>query len=127
MISDDVVLSFVPPAKPISMNEGDSWKVRGASAEWRDAAFWHYVEWCTQHGHLGPSQRRYVNGARVHVVLPFATERRRDAINYAKTVKHIVDGIMLAGAWLDDTAEYVEQNIPTLARQDLCVVRISPA
>lgn len=119
----EIVLSFFPPADPISMNEGDSWKVRNSAKLWRDAAYWH---WIACYPSKGPSQRAFGTEADIFVSLPFETIRRRDPINYAKTVKHIVDGFVLAGAWPDDTNEYVTQHIPVLTVTDsLVIVRIT--
>lgn len=118
----EVVLTFAPPADPISMNEGDSWKVRKSAKEWRNRA---YFAWCEAHPGVGPAGRAFPMDATVHVFLPFPTARRRDPINYAKTVKHIVDGLVLAGAWPDDTLDQVEQNIPTLGRGSDVIVRVS--
>lgn len=120
----EVVLTFEPPADPISMNEGDTWNVRTKTAAWRDRAYW---AWCEAHPGAGPSGRTFPHPAAVHVVIPFPANRRRDPINFAKTVKHIVDGLVTAGAWPDDTLEYVEQNIPTLVvdRLALVVVRVT--
>jgi hypothetical protein len=123
MRSGEVVLVFEAPAPPISMNEGDSWKVRKASAAWRDRA---YFAWCEAHPGVGPAGRRFPSPASVHVALAFPTNRRRDPINFAKTVKHIVDGIVMAGAWPDDTPEFVTQNIPSLLKGNQCVVRVAP-
>ena len=120
----DIVLEFEPPADPISMNEGDSWKVRKAAAEWRDRA---YFAWCEAHPGAGPSGRAVEPVAEVFCALPFPTGRRRDPINYAKTVKHIVDGLTMAGAWPDDTPEYVTQHIPTLTRDGVVRVRVTRA
>lgn len=119
---DRVELVFTAPADPISMNEGDTWAVRGASAEWRDAA---YMYWCAEFPGVGPSGRAFGHPGVVDVLLPFRLGRRRDPINYAKTVKHIVDGLVLAGAWPDDTAEYVTQQIPKLSKGDLCIVTVT--
>ena len=121
----EVILEFEPPADPISMNEGDSWKVRKAAAAWRDRAYW---AWCEAHPGVGPMGRVAPSPAVVHVTIPFPIYRRRDPINYAKTVKHIVDGLMEAGAWPDDTPEYVTQEIPTLieSRALPVLVRVSP-
>lgn len=95
------------------MNEGDTWKVRNAAAAWRDAA---YYRWIEHFPSVGPSGRSAPCPAVVHVTIPFPQQRRRDPINYAKTVKHIVDGFVMAGAWSDDTIDYVEQQIPTLIK-----------
>ena len=120
----DIVLSFDAPADPLSMNEGTSFIERMRKQAWRDAA---YYRWIEAHPGVGPEGRAAVCPAEVHVTLGFTTNRRRDPINYARTVKHIVDGLVLAGAWPDDTDDYVTQHIPTLiARSDIgCVVRVS--
>jgi hypothetical protein len=121
---DDLIVTFRPPADPISMNDGDSWSVRAAVRQWRDRA---YYAWIEHHRGVGPSGRAFGSRGEVRTVLPFVALRRRDPINYAKTVKHIVDGFVLAGAWPDDTLEYVEQCIPTLIvapRDTPVVVRI---
>lgn len=121
-MTDTIVLAFPPPADPISMNQGDSWKVRSAAAEWRDRAFFAYVE---QFPGVGPSGRR-IGPSEVQVQIPFKIGRRRDPINYAKTVKHIVDGICMAGAWPDDTIEHVTQHIPILTKGDTVFITITP-
>lgn len=120
--TSEITLIFEPPADPISMNSGDSWKVRKAAAAWRDRA---YFAWCEAHPGVGPTGRAFPMGAKVHVHLPFSIARRRDPINYAKTVKHIVDGLVMAGAWEDDTIEHVEQNIPSLGKGNVVIVRVS--
>jgi hypothetical protein len=107
----EVVLAFENPADPISMNKGDSWAVRTASALWRDRAVW---AWCQAHPGVGPSGRAFGFRAEVFTTISFPQNRRRDPINWAKTQKHIVDGLVLAGGWPDDTFDFVVQNIPTL-------------
>lgn len=120
----EIVLTFDAPAPPISMNEGDTWKVRNAAADWRDRA---YFAWCEQFPGHGPSGRA-ITPADIRTSLPFPTNRRRDPINFAKTVKHIVDGICMAGAWPDDTPEFCTQHIPDLRRDPngIVVVRVTP-
>jgi Holliday junction resolvase RusA-like endonuclease len=55
------------------------------------------------HAHGGPWQ------GRAHVVVTFAfpDRRRRDVGNLAPTVKHVLDGIVLAGVLADDSDEHV--------------------
>ena len=113
MIRRELVLTFNAPADPISMNQGDTWSVRGDAAAWRDRA---YYAWIEAHPAEGPSGRAFGSPAEIHIILPFPVARRRDPINFAKTVKHIVDGLVLAGAWPDDTPEFVTQHIPTLVK-----------
>lgn len=118
-----IEIAFETPADPISMNKGDDWKVRKESAAWRDRA---YYAWCEVHPGVGPEGRRFPGRARVTTVLSFPEHRRRDPINYAKTVKHIVDGFMMAGAWPDDTLDLVEQMLPRLVvnKTGLTLIRV---
>lgn len=106
----DIVLEFPVPADPISMND-KPWTQRKLTPPWRDTA---YMRWCEAFPGVGPSGRAAPLPAEVHVTIPFPIHRRRDPINYARTVKAIVDGLVLAGAWPDDTPDYVTQHIPTL-------------
>lgn len=87
------------------------WVQRKLTPAWRDTA---YMRWCEAFPGVGPSGRAAPLPAEVHVTIPFPIHRRRDPINYARTVKAIVDGLVLAGAWPDDTPNYVTQHIPTL-------------
>jgi len=121
-MTDPILLTFPPPAKPLSMNDGDTWTTRRQAREWRNTAHWY---WCHAHPGVGPSGRSYPP-AEIHTVIPFDTTRRRDPINFARTVKHIVDGLVTAGAWPDDTPNWVVQHIPTLTRSDLVIVHIRP-
>ena len=119
----DIVLEFRVPADPISMND-KPWTQRKLTPYWRDTA---YMHWCEAFPGAGPSGRAAPMPAEVHTVIPFPVHRRRDPINYARTVKAIVDGLVLAGAWPDDTPDYVTQHIPTLVEvgKQLVVVRVS--
>jgi hypothetical protein len=124
-MTGEVVLEFPAPADPISMNAKDNREFGRAKQAWRDAA---YMHWCEAHPGVGPSGRAAPVPAEVHVTIPFQKRRARDPINYARTVKHIVDGLVLAGAWPDDTPDYVTQHIPTLVESHHLpvLVRISP-
>lgn len=120
----DIVLEFEAPADPVSMNDKDNRAFGRAKQAWRDTA---YYRWIEAHPGVGPKGRRAPTPAVVRVTLPFASSRRRDPINFARTVKHIVDGLVMAGAWPDDTPDYVTQELPTLVVGQLpVVVRLSP-
>ena len=106
----EIILEIPLPAEAISMND-TPWKQRKLTPLWRDAA---YMRWCEAHPGVGPSGRAAPCPAEVHVTIPFALHRTRDSINYSRTVKAIVDGLKLAGAWPDDTDAYVVQHTPTL-------------
>lgn len=124
-MTDDVVMTFDPPAEPLSMNDKDNRASGRSKQAWRDAAYFH---WCRIHPGVGPSDRAAPTPSVVHVVLPFDVRRRRDPINFARTVKAIVDGMRMAGAWPDDTSDYVTQELPTLTvgAKLPVVVRVSP-
>lgn len=49
----------------------------------------------------------------VQVTIPFKDRRRRDLHNYCGTVgKAVIDGMVAAGAWPDDTPEFVGHREP---------------
>lgn len=77
-------------------------------AAWRDSAFWHYKHQV--------ENLEVPNPAIVEMVLPVKDRRRRDPMNYCGTVmKAVIDGLVLAGAWPDDTPEYVRHVEPLLS------------
>ena len=125
LLRPEVVLVFDPPAEPLSMNQAASYGQRVSEQAWRDRAFW---AWCEAHPGVGPSGRAFGCPADIWTAIPFDAQRRRDPINFAATVKRIVDGLVNAGAWPDDTPEYVTQHIPTLhvVAGGRVVVRVTP-
>jgi len=63
----------------------------------------------------------------VIVELPFKRAGRRDPSNYLPPVKAIVDGLVDAGLWPDDTGEFVTISEPALVvGSEMVVVRICP-
>lgn len=66
----------------------------------------------------------------VQVFLPFSQKRRRDPHNYCGTVlKAIIDGLVNAGAWPDDTPDFIGHREPVLYRGDknaMVIVKWSP-
>ena len=94
------VLRFPEPAQRLSMNDRLHYIRRHTLNEaWVKAAFW----WAKANGlpkHLPPCD--------VRVTFPVKDRRRRDSDNPAPTVKAIVDGLVLAECWPDDTPEWVE-------------------
>lgn len=77
---------------------------------WRDATFWHYKDQIGSKGVPSP--------AIVELYVPVPNKRRRDPMNYCGTLmKAVVDGLVLAGAWPDDTPEYVRHLEPLLTTQ----------
>lgn len=102
-----IVLSFPLPGAPWSLNAERtkhwSWRSRQVRA-WRTAA----LAAATVAG-VGQQPR-----CRVHVALPFERAGRRDPSNYLPPVKAIIDGLVDAGLWVDDTPEFVVVEEPTL-------------
>jgi crossover junction endodeoxyribonuclease RusA len=98
-----VTLTFPQPAPRLSMNGRYHWRKRAELTKaWRQAAFWAL----SAQGYprsLGDRPTAYVR-----VTFPVADNRRRDADNPAPTVKAIVDGLVDAGVWPDDSTEWVE-------------------
>lgn len=67
------------------------------------------IAWGTQ------GKRQNIGKGLIRVTIPFAQHRRRDPSNYCGTVgKAIIDGLVEAGVWPDDTAEYVMHLEPVL-------------
>jgi crossover junction endodeoxyribonuclease RusA len=103
-MSDMVTLSFEQPADRLSMNGRYHWAVRSRRTQiWRHTASIH------AHKTLGaPKAARAQPPSFVRVTFPVADNRRRDADNPAPTCKAIVDGLVDAGLWPDDSPEWVE-------------------
>jgi hypothetical protein len=71
------------------------------------------LAWASHCNRTGIARR--LEPSLVRVSIPFRQRRRRDPHNYCGTVvKAILDGLVLAGAWADDTPEYVEHLAPSL-------------
>jgi crossover junction endodeoxyribonuclease RusA len=63
----------------------------------------------------------------VRVELPFERQSsRRDPSNYLPAVKAIVDGLVDAGLWADDTAEFLSVEEPVLVKASRVVVHVAP-
>lgn len=110
-MSDQLTFTFPWPLDPWSTNQERtmSWQTlyRHVST-WRDATMWHTRSILGGTTHI-PTP------AHIKVVISFPVKRRRDPHNYAGTVvKAIVDGLVNAGMFPDDTAEYVRVDEPEL-------------
>lgn len=101
------VIRFPAPCDTINMNHRGHWSVRAKKARlWREAA---YVEALRQ---VRPPRTQ--PPSLIVVTLPVQGRRRRDPHNLHPTLKPIVDGLVDAGLWPDDTPEYVEIAAPLL-------------
>jgi crossover junction endodeoxyribonuclease RusA len=95
-----------PTAALLSMNDRKHWAREGADVKaWRTYA---YVRAMNAAGHIeqDPSM--------VCVTLDVPDRRRRDPANFFPCVKAIVDGLVDAGWWPDDTPEWVTVCEPVL-------------
>jgi crossover junction endodeoxyribonuclease RusA len=121
--------SFPLPAKPLNMNDRDGHpaQTRRRSTVWRHAAYYAAVN-AINTGRL----KRGLPFAVVQLTIPVKSlRRRRDPSNWAPTTKAVVDGLVDAGVWPDDSAEFVatvEPRFVQVVRADgAVVVEIRPA
>jgi crossover junction endodeoxyribonuclease RusA len=116
-------VTFVQPAVRLSLNDRVHWRVRARiTRAWRHAAGYAALD---QLGRTPSGRRR--PPCTVRVAFPARDPgRRRDPHNMAPTVKAIVDGLVDAGAWPDDTNRFVVVLDPEFVRAAQVVVTLSP-
>lgn len=123
-------ITFRQPCPLMSMNDRAHWSVRAREArQWRNAthiAARHAINTSAPGFNPIPLPPSIVT-----VVLPVPDRRRRDPHNYFATVKPIIDGLVDAGLWPDDTPEWVTTAEPTLQVKpgwegNLVTIRITP-
>ena len=103
------VIEFPLPAKCLTMNQRLHWAQKSKiSRAWRDAASDAADE------HIDPALYGYLPPSLVTVHLPVKGNRRRDPHNWFPTIKPIIDGLVDAGLWPDDTPEWVRCTEPVL-------------
>ena len=107
-MKDEWLLTFEMPAPLLSMNQKPSRTTTEYKQAWRDTAYYRYIE---RWPGVGPKGRA-LPPCEARILLPARTRGRRDSANFQATVKPIIDGITMAGAWPDDTDEYVDQLNP---------------
>lgn len=101
-------LFFPQPGRLLNVNQRVHWSVRSrVTRQWRTAA--HQVALM-----LGTPRQRVHGPSFVRLIIPVPTLHRRDPGNLYLCTKASVDGLVDAGVWLDDTAEYVETLEPRL-------------
>jgi len=96
------IIKFAAPAPLLNLNDRMHHMKKAALVrQWREAA---QVAACS----LGPPSKRAHPPSLVRVTLPVKSlSTRRDPHNFVATVKPIIDGLVQAGVWPDDTAEWV--------------------
>lgn len=108
------------PADPLSINQERTmhWAARNRRLDpWKTTTFW-----LARQAHLAEAVAG--QAATITAVLPVRGHHRRDPANYYPTVKAIVDGLVLAGVWPDDTPEFVTVNEPILSHAPGASVRL---
>lgn len=110
----------LPPTPPLSLNRERTmhWASRARHLDpWKVATFW-----------LAKEAKLPVavggHAATVTVVLPVKGHYRRDPANYYPTVKAVVDGLVLAGVWPDDTPDFVTVTEPVLTHTGNAEIRL---
>lgn len=129
-----LTVRFVQPCKPLTLNERLHWRPKNDRTQlWRYATAMAAVQ---ASGPKGPSARR-LPAAVVQCSFDVFGNYRRDPHNWFATVKPVVDGLVQAGLWPDDTPEWVRTVEPRLTilpvprrgqplPQRWCTVAITP-
>jgi len=131
-----ITIVFPQPTVPLSMNDRRHWSKKAPDIRaWRHTAKFHALQqWKWRRGALPVMD---TPPSLVVCTFQFARGARRDPENYHQTTKPIVDGLVDAGVWPDDTAEWVTVLPPvlelvTVPRRGyplsvgVCTVRIAP-
>lgn len=104
--------SFPAPDKLMNLNDRQHWASRARQTRtWRTAAYFHALA-AISHKHIVPAGPRRML---ISIDLPVRRAGRRDAHNYAPTIKAIIDGMVDAGLFIDDSTNYVLTNDPTFS------------
>jgi Holliday junction resolvase RusA-like endonuclease len=116
--------SFPLPSKPLNMNDRDGHpaQTRRRGKVWRHAAYYAAVD-AINRGRL----RRPLPFSTVQLTIPVRSlKSRRDPSNWAPTTKAVVDGLVDARVWPDDSSEFVATVEPKFELGRLVVVEIRP-
>lgn len=116
--------AFTFPAPDVRMSMNDRMhhmKRARITAEWRQAAYVWTLNAVSRAGLKRPQPP-----SRVRIVFGVADPwRRRDPHNLAPTVKAIVDGMVDAKLWPDDTPQYVTVDDPAFSAGTGVVVELT--
>lgn len=96
-------IRFPQPAELLNLNQRWHWARKAKVTK----------AWRTTAGYCAPKSRK-LPPSEVHVTIDVADRRRRDPSNLFPTVKAIVDGLVDAGLWPDDNADWVTVGEPRL-------------
>lgn len=110
MTTEQILLGFAAPAEYLTLNQRLHWWERAARTEaWRTAAALHARNAARQDGIGTP-----LPSCDLRFVFSVKGNRRRDPHNWVATVKPIVDGLVDAGWWPDDTPDHLSTTEPRL-------------
>ena len=122
------IFEFLPSTKPWSTN--DDRKIHHYERAARIKA-WKVDTKLAYLAHVNHNNlERALPPGIVRLHIPFRDRRKRDPHNYCGTVlKAVIDGLVLAGAWPDDTPEWVGHREPllytsTTKKSTMCWVQI---
>lgn len=112
---ESYTFEFLAPDVLLNMNDRLHWAVKmRRTRDWRTAA-----------GYAALAAIGYtLPPCWVHLTLPVRDQRRRDPMNYAPTLKAVVDGMVDAGLWADDTPEFVTCVEPKLEKRAVRYVTV---
>lgn len=101
-MSAPLSFSVAAPGKYLSMNDREHWRPRAGKVKaWRRAAY-----------HAATALAA-PTPADIHMRFDVTDRRRRDPHNLYPTVKALIDGMVDAGLWPDDTPEWITTHEPT--------------
>lgn len=107
---------FHAPCDRLNMNDRGHWSRRQRLTKyWRTTAWGYATAWALEN-------RRPLPPCLVRVTFGVPDRRRRDPHNTAPTVKAIIDGMVSAGFWPDDTPDQVAVLDPRFAVGDTSVI-----
>jgi crossover junction endodeoxyribonuclease RusA len=115
MTGDPLVrLYFHAPDERMSMNRRYHWAVRARLTKmWRTVGYVAARNWAVTSDDIVPA---YLPPCAVKVTFHVPDARRRDPHNTAPTVKAIIDGLVDAGFWRDDTPDQVAVLDPAFVK-----------
>lgn len=112
-----VTLTFPKPGRAVTANDRLHWAAkRRQLAPWRAAVRYAWL----QAGRPTPGP------CTVQIAFPVPDKRRRDPSNLMPTQKAMLDELVKAGCWPDDTPEWVIEEMPTVYVGTDVVLTITP-
>lgn len=119
-----ITIEFPLPCKPLTMNQRMHWAAKAKVTRlWRASGYAAAMGACLRGEMRSPRSRSVVQ-----LTIPVrSTKIRRDPHNWFPTVKAVIDGLVDAGLWPDDTSEYVITVEPKFRQGGPVTIDITPA